>query len=1249
MRRSLTKYTQTGPLSGGVSYASRDMRPERQVSITIEPGESNALAQLTEFVYDSNSDPEYFAALNQTQVRTYHYKVISLSTAQNSDIDTIAALFSSSDLATIKETDYIYDSNYKTRNITSLVSETRLKDAGGNVKAKTQITYDESSYWLSSSGSMPSAASGSWVDPQSNYRGLATTAKGYYDISGNGFTTTHSFYDQYGNVRKIRDGEGHDTEAQYSADFAFAYQTSTITPVPDSTGVKGSNTAFTSTSDYDYQTGLVLSTVDPNGIENLFEYDDPLLRLTEVSMQIESNQTPVGAITQTIYGAGTSASTRFVKVRSQIDENNWQESYSWYDGLGRTIKTQSVNSDGDIFVETEYDDLSRVKKVSNPYRSGETVYWTEKTYDDLGRAITVETLGDNSEVNTAFSLATSGDEIGTVVTVTDQAGKVRRSITNALGQLIRVDEPNASNQLGTISSPNQDTLYSYDTFSNLVSVDQGVQTRTFTYDALSRLTEATNPESGTISYSYDDNSNLVSKTDARNITTSYEYDSLNRITKREYSDTVTPTVDYYYDNLTNAKGKLIKVANSNSTTEYTEFDPLGRITKSKQMTDGTAFPVMEYSYNLSGVLIEETYPSGRKVKNILDNDGELSMVSSRKDVSSGYWNYASSFKYSAAGAVTRMQLGNGTWESTTFNSRLQPEQIAVGTTPAATNLLKLDYTYESISGSDNNGNVLTQKITVPDVGSYQGFVAEQSYTYDPLNRLASAEEKIDETSSWKQAFSYDRYGNRNFNENPANTSTLTWGCGNPTGTEICDSDRMRENPEIDTTTNRIKTNQPGGQSNDYGYDMAGNVTLDPDGNQFSYDGENKQIKVLDSESSLKSEYWYDGDGRRVRKHVPSTGEVTVFIYDAGGKVVAEFSTIVASPTNAKVNYLTHDNLGSPRILTGKNGSVNSRRDFMPFGEEITSDVTSERSVNLNYPLGLNDGVRQKFTGYQRDNETELDFAQTRYFAYSLGRFSGPDSFLKGPSKGTPASWNLYVYTENNPMKFVDPKGQTIYVYIGGIYQNGKLIYRDGELYHLNGDKYEGDDEFARAVQRDLNGIRAANEYAAGVIDALVTSDLDHYVSNADKGNSSDPTGRPCLAPERCGSLISYNPFNHMIGPERSKNRGGGRDIGPAFINLAHEVWHSYQVDIGKRLPNSKRIDTSKGNPEMLDPPENELYAVQFENLVREGVGLKLRESYYSPPDRMDPSFLQPGYGNHITEKFPIRREKAVTLTPTDNR
>ena len=198
--------------------------------------------------------------------------------------------------------------------------------------------------------------------------------------------------------------------------------------------------------------------------------------------------------------------------------------------------------------------------------------------------------------------------------------------------------------------------------------------------------------------------------------------------------------------MTNAKGSLTRVttgsvSNPFSVTDYQSFDVLGRITQSQQTTDGNVYNPMTYIYDLAGNLLEEKYPSGRVVKTVLDENGDLSMVRSKKTGTAGFWNYADSFTYNAAGAATSVQLGNGRWESTQFNSRLQPIKIALGTTANATNLLHLDYSYGT---TQNNGNIQSQTIHVPDTKGGTGFHREsRRIPYDSLNRLISAAETID--------------------------------------------------------------------------------------------------------------------------------------------------------------------------------------------------------------------------------------------------------------------------------------------------------------------------------------------------------------------------------------------------------------------------------------------------------------------------------------------------------------------------
>src|SRR6185369_4701260 len=142
----------------------------------------------------------------------------------------------------------------------------------------------------------------------------------------------------------------------------------------------------------------------------------------------------------------------------------------------------------------------------------------------------------------------------------DQAGKLRRSLTDALGRLTRVDEPDSSNSLGDVNNPNQPTSYLYDTLDNLVKVTQGSQQRFFMYDSLKRLLRARNPEQATlaslnlsdsvtgnsawsIGYQYDANGNLTQKTDARGVVSVYAYDALNRNTTIDYSDTTSINPD----------------------------------------------------------------------------------------------------------------------------------------------------------------------------------------------------------------------------------------------------------------------------------------------------------------------------------------------------------------------------------------------------------------------------------------------------------------------------------------------------------------------------------------------------------------------------------------------------------------------------------------------------------------------------------------------------------------------------------
>lgn len=730
----------------------------------------------------------------------------------------------------------------------------------------------------------------------------------------------------------------------------------------------------------------------------------------------------------------------------------------------------------------------------------------------------------------------------------------------------------------------------------MVAVTQGSQTRTFSYDNLSRLTSAVNPESGTISYTYDASGNLKTKRDARNVKTVYDYDSLNRITKRCYrsigtgslgmttctnnpetQEPNTSDVSYTYENtsVTTLKGLLTKVANGVSVTEYTDFDALGRIERSKQTTDGVAYNEMQYTYNLAGALIEQVYPSGRKVKNVIDNAGELKSVQSKKnDVSGPMWTYARNFLSDAAGIITSMELGNGRWESTVVNNRLQPTRIALGTTVGATDLLKLDYSYGkwesgSLDTLKNNGKIGQQVITVPNGGS--NLVFTQKYDYDALNRIVDATE-TSSSQTWRQAFLYDRYGNRTFSE--GNTTTLTKACGGA----VCPADRKIENPSISSSTNRIVQDQDGDTINDYTFDSSGNTTKVATGLTFVYDGDNKQTEVWNG-SQRVGRYWYDGDGKRIKKEVYENGqlvEITIFVYDATSRISAEYST---RPSDTpQVLYVTPDSLGSPRINTDRDGTVIGRHDYHPFGEEIT---TSQRVSGSGYNAA---DIRKKFTGYERDGETDLNFAQARYQNEYHGRFTSPDPMMASASKSNPQTFNRYSYVMNDPLNISDPSGLCPPVDDKPCKKGDVMegIYEDGQKYKMvwNGEAWVDKNLRLHGGTTNANEQKCWSCIGAGSLAAATTTTAPR-TTTPNLGNQ--PPGGP-LARQGPGGAPATRPsaarnFGGKIG--RAPKMGG---VTFAVSILAEELINPSQTvgnDTCDAVPDGCKVD----DPSDIDDDE----------------------------------------------------------------
>jgi RHS repeat-associated protein len=265
----------------------------------------------------------------------------------------------------------------------------------------------------------------------------------------------------------------------------------------------------------------------------------------------------------------------------------------------------------------------------------------------------------------------------------------------------------------------------------------------------------------------------------------------------------------------------------------------------------------------------------------------------------------------------------------------------------------------------------------------------QSYGYDSLNRLTSAQESVSSVVRWTQTYGYDRMGNR--------TSLVNTGSeGGVLPTQ--------STPAVNGATNRLTA---------YGYDESGNVTTDATGNTLGYDAENRMVSFVSGSST--STYVYDGDGRRVKKVVGTT--TTIFVYNASGQLVAEYGQ---PQGEGGTRYLTSDHLGSTRVVTDATGAVKARHDYLPFGEEIGSSIGGRQNVT---GYSSFDSTRQRFSAKERDTESGLDYFLARYYSSAQGRFTSVDPANESVRLDNPQTLNRYSYTLNNPLRYVDPDGQ----------------------------------------------------------------------------------------------------------------------------------------------------------------------------------------------------------------------------------
>jgi RHS repeat-associated protein len=998
-------------------YGTSNFFPIRRTT-TLDDGKVSK----TEWDYDTLSFAPSLLVDNVVEERVFDYGSLSVPAVKRrftylkvnpvNGVDYQSTLF----VLDLKASEQVYDSH-----------------TGSDVlMAQSTSEYDSYTAGLSASGATkhdPAYATGYTT------RGNVT-AVNHWRNTDSVWLTSRNQYDDAGNVLSTADPLGHLSQFSYADNFTDginhngkAYATQTTYPATGSVShierkqyfyggllaaSCGQNFPITSACANTY----TLPQPDPPQPDYAKYSYDAMNRLVQVTMG------DGGGKTITYNDVPPFSSTTNVPITSGTSGISLTTAATM-DGLGRTTQTRLTSDPlGTDYTDTVYDALGRAATVSNPYRStSDPTYGViQNQYDGLGR-VTRTTRQDGSVNTVSYA--------GPCATTTDEAGKQRKACSDALGRLTNVWEDPAG--------LNYETDYQYDVLGNLLRVDQKGsapadsskwRTRLFTYNSLSQLLTANNPESGTITYAYDNDGELLMKTSpAANQTNpsvtqtvSYCYDELHRVSKRDYQPHVynppacpitAPVVSYVYDVGDNAKGHLTSLIDQAGTASYA-YEILGRlVTETRSLTGANNVAVnktISYSYNLDGSVNTLTYPSGKVVTYTPWHNGALgvSVPQDAKDQASGI-NYVTGATYGPDGSLNGFVSGNsptfaGITNTFSYNKRLQPLTMSATFGSPLQTVFSIGYDFHF--GNGDNGNVW-------GITNNKDTTRNQTFTYDPLNRLISAQNAGTDCNAvvlegkkkfWGNNYIYDAWGN-------LTTKALT-----QTPIPACSGEGLSVSVGPD---NRLGSG--------YLYDAAGNMTFNatPPTQSYTWDQENRLT------GAAGYTYTYDADGNRVRK---SNGDLaasgTLYWYmtpgvvaesDLAGTLKSEYVFFdgerVARRDGATgtggVFYYFSDHLKTASVITDSSGVIKAESDYYPWGGEL-------QFVN-------NDSNDYKFTGKKRDVETGLDYFGARYYSNGLGRWVSADwSAAPVPvpyaNFGDPQSLNLYGYVRNIPTTGMDADG-----------------------------------------------------------------------------------------------------------------------------------------------------------------------------------------------------------------------------------
>jgi RHS repeat-associated protein len=792
------------------------------------------------------------------------------------------------------------------------------------------------------------------------------------------------------------------------------------------TSVTGSGLANPLTTSAAWDTscygGVHLTATDPNSQITTARYNEN----SNIFWRPSSVSDPTGATTAFTYTPYSGSTPASVESTLNFATSSTVDNFTSLDGLGRVHISQRKQSQGAAnydSVETDYDSLGRVSRVTVPYSdvknaTRSTGNATTTTYDALSRPLQI-TDGGGGWTKYTYNQNDVLVEVGPQVTSPQTENTKKRQLEyDALGRLTSVCELTTASGSGygtcgqNVSQSGYWTQYTYNPLDRLTGVTQNAQvasprqTRTYVYDWLGRMTSETNPESGTFSYSYDSdsecsgtyNGDMVKRTDARNNKTCYQYDALHRLTASlprsgspDYS--ITPQKHYVYDQSAGngSMGRLghaytCPASPSDCSTWTTDlgfvYSARGQLSDVYELTPHSngGYYHVSATYWANGLINTLNSRLGSLPTWTYNPEGE-GRASTVSDSSPR--TLVSPTSYNLYGLPTNITFGSTDYDAFQYDA-------ATGRMTQFSSIVRTS----SLTGTPTwNANGSLRQLAIVD-----GFNANNTqtctYQHDDLARIGAVNCG---TGKWNQSFTFgsDGFGNVNW-----------------TGTGLGTSFTAAYN-----TANHFATLGT--------YDSNGNLLTDGT-HTYTWDADGKLATIVSGTTTTTMTY--DALGRRAEQ---AAGTVyTEIVYGPGGSklalvngsnqaVISAFIPLPAGATavyagNTLSRYRHSDWLGSSRLSSTPTPPTSVLYDgaYSPNGESYAESGTM---------------TDRNFTGQNQDLTTgssgDLYDFQYREYHPIHGRWISPDpAGLAAVNPANPQSWNRYAYVNGSPLNSRDPLG-----------------------------------------------------------------------------------------------------------------------------------------------------------------------------------------------------------------------------------